>query len=235
MTERKDPVIAIDGPAGVGKSTAAARIAKDLGFILVDTGALYRGVALAAQERGIEWSDADALAVLATALDLGFVNDPNGNPLLFIDGKNRSGDIRTPEISQGASQVSAHPGVRNALLNIQRILGRNGGVVLEGRDIGTVIFPDAEVKVFLTASPEERAKRRVRDLEQRGMKAAYDETLAGIQDRDHRDSTRPVAPLRPADDATIVDTTTLSLDEVLAILHELVDRWRKGPENPSEV
>ncbi len=221
---RERPVIAIDGPAGAGKSTASRRLADRLGFVLVDTGALYRGVALAARERAVPWDDADALGELARGIDLRFEPGEGGEPRLILDGRDRSRDIRTPEVSQGASRVSAHPPVRQALLGLQRQLGRDGGVVLEGRDIGTVVFPDAEVKVFLTASPETRAERRVADLRARGMEADYAATLAEIRERDERDSSRPVAPLRPAEDAVGLDTSGLDLGQVVERLVEIVRR-----------
>lgn len=208
---RTRPVVAIDGPAGAGKSTVARAVADALGYLLVDTGALYRGLALAARERGVDWDDGPALAALARQIELSF--GPDGR--LRIDGVDRDDDIRSPEMGQGASKVSAHPEVRQALLGIQRALGAAGGVVLEGRDIGTVVFPDAEVKVFLTAAPEERARRRVGDLARRGIQADYDEVLASIRERDERDERRAVAPLRPADDAWILDSTGLSLEEVV--------------------
>jgi cytidylate kinase len=224
-SSRPRPVIAIDGPAGAGKSTVALRVAQRLGFLLVDTGALYRAVALAAQEAGVDWNDESTLGELASGLQLEFQNAPgdaeDAPPHLFLNGRDRSEDIRTPEISLGASEVSKHPSVRRTLLSLQRRLGAQGGVVLEGRDIGTVVFPDAELKVFLTASPESRATRRVSDLAERGIIADFGQTLADIQLRDERDANRPVSPLRAASDAVTLDTTHLDADTVVEQLAEL--------------
>ncbi len=219
---RPRPVIAIDGPAGVGKSTTSRELARRLGYTLVDTGALYRGVALAARERGISWDDEAAVVALCPRIELGFVSQEDGTPRLLLDGEDRGDDIRTPEMSSGASQVSAYPGVRRALLGIQRELGKDGGVVLEGRDIGTVVFPDAEVKLFLTASAEERARRRIKDLAERGIEADHDALLAQIRARDEADSTRAIAPLRPAEDAVILDSTSLDMEAVIQHVLELV-------------
>ncbi len=220
---RPRPVIAIDGPAGVGKSTTSRELARQLGYTLVDTGALYRGVALAARERGIDWGDEAAVVAICPEIELGFASQEDGTPRLLLDGIDRGDDIRTPEMSSGASQVSAYSGVRRALLGIQRQLGAQGGVVLEGRDIGTVVFPDAEVKLFLTASAEERARRRVKDLESRGIMVDYDELLAQIRARDEADSTRAIAPLRPAEDAVILDSTSLDMDAVIQHVLDLVE------------
>lgn len=212
---RARAVVALDGPAGAGKSTVARQVADALGYVLVDTGALYRGIALAAKERGVSWDDGPALGALAAGVDLRFEPTEQG-PRLRLDGEDREDHIRTLEMGDGASLVSRHPEVRDALLGLQRALGRDGGVVLEGRDIGTVVFPDAEVKVFLTASPEARADRRVKDLETRGQSASFEDVLAGIVDRDARDSSREVAPLVAAPDAVHLDTTGMTLEEVVA-------------------
>jgi CMP/dCMP kinase len=216
------PVIAIDGPAGAGKSTAARQLAERLGYVLVDTGALYRGVALAAEERGISWEDGRLLGQLIDTLALEFARDADGTARLLIDSADRSGDIRTPHISTGASRVSRHPEVRAALLGLQRRLGAPGGVVLEGRDIGTVVFPDAEIKVFLTASDEARTDRRHEELTRAGHDIDRAQLLAEIRERDRLDSERDIAPLRAADDAVLLDTSELDLEQVLARLEALV-------------
>jgi cytidylate kinase len=218
---RPRPVIAIDGPAGAGKSTVAQELAKALGFVLVDTGALYRAIALVAREQNVPWTEGVLLGELAAKLELRFVSDGDAAPRLYAGDRDLSAAIRTPEISMGASDVSKHPEVRAALLELQRQLGKDGGVVLEGRDIGTVVFPDAEAKVFLTASAEVRAQRRVSDLAKRGITADFSQTLAEIQARDAQDSGRSVAPLRAADDAVLLDTTYLDMPEVVDELAKL--------------
>lgn len=223
MTDKRI-VVAIDGPAGAGKSTVARETARKLGYMLVDTGALYRGVALIAQERGVPWSDGKALGPLAESLALELRPGADGSARLYIDGRDRADDIRTQSISMGASDVSKHPEVRDALLGLQRHLGRNGGVVLEGRDIGTVVFPAAEAKVFLTASPPARAGRRVSDLKGRGIEADFDTTLAEVKARDAQDEGRAVAPLRPAEGAVIVDSTELSIEQVVDRVVEVAQK-----------
>jgi len=215
-------VVALDGPAGAGKSTAARMLARRLGYVLVDTGALYRGVALAARERAVSWDAGAELGRLVDSLALSFERAADGRSLLHIDGRDRSGEIRTPQISDGASRVSRHAEVRRALLGLQRRLGEQGRVVLEGRDIGTVVFPDAEVKVFLTASDEARAKRRHAELEAAGHQVAFADVLADMRERDRRDSERDVARLRPADDAVVLDTSDLPLEQVVEQLAALV-------------
>ncbi len=218
---RRRPVVAIDGPAGAGKSTVSRRVAERLGYRLVDTGALYRAIALRAREEGISYSDGPRLGELGARLQLGFEMQ-GATPRLHIDGRDRSDDIRTAEISQGASIVSMHPEVRAALLELQRRLGAEGGVVLEGRDIGTVVFPDAEVKIFLTASDRERARRRQAELVARGSETELETVLSEMRERDRRDSSRPVAPLRVAEDAVRFDTTGFDLDEVVERVAEIV-------------
>lgn len=214
MSPMKKVVVTIDGPAGAGKSSVAKLLARRLGYRLLDTGAIYRSVAHVAKTRGIAWSDGSACAQIARDLDIrfDFVGEKNH---VFVGGEDVSAAIRTPDVSQGASQVSAHPEVRAALLDLQRRLGAGGGVVVEGRDTGTIVFPDAEAKFFLTATDAERAKRRVAEL---GQGADYETVLREIRERDHRDASRDVAPMVPAKDALMVDSSTQTLEQVVESL-----------------
>jgi cytidylate kinase len=216
---RMRPVVAIDGPAGAGKSSVTKRVAQALGYLIVDTGALYRTVALAVQRAGVSFDDAEQVGTLAESLvardAVALVGNADGTRVL-LDGEDVSGSIRTPILSQGASKVSAQPRVRAALLELQRAGGRQGGVVLEGRDIGTVVFPDAEAKVFLTASVDERARRRFEELKASGVNVEFHGVRAEVVERDQRDSSRPIAPLRQAPDAMVLDSSTLSIDQVVA-------------------
>jgi len=207
-------VVTIDGPAGAGKSTVARRLARALGYRLLDTGAIYRAVALVAQRRGVDWGDGPALADLARDLDITFAFSGDVNQVT-VEGADATAAIRTPDMSRGASTVSAHPEVRTALLDLQRRLGAGGGVVVEGRDTGTVVFPQAEAKFFLTATDEERAHRRQAELAAAGVTADFDTTLREMRERDQRDASRDVAPMRAADDAELVDTSGVTLDQVV--------------------
>lgn len=214
-------VVTIDGPAGAGKSTVAKRLAARLGYGLLDTGAIYRSVALVARRQEIPWSEGARLGELARALQIRFELQGDVNHVLVAD-EDLTSEIRSPEISQGASRVSGHPEVRDALLELQRRLGSGGGVVVEGRDTGTVVFPTAEAKFFLTASPEIRATRRVEELRAAGKEVDYETTVREIRERDKLDSERPVAPMIAAPDAVHVDSSGLPLDQVVATLEERV-------------
>jgi CMP/dCMP kinase len=218
--------VAIDGPAGAGKSTAARLLAQRLGYVYIDSGAMYRGVALMARRRGIDWEDAEGLARLTRELRFEFAAGEE-RPRLLIDGEDVSQAIRTPEMSEGSSRVSQWPGVREALVAQQRRMGEGGGVVMEGRDIGTVVFPDARVKIFLTATPDERARRRWEELAARGEQVGREDVLREVNERDRRDSEREIAPLRPAADAVEFLTDDLTIEQVVDGLEALV-RERKG-------
>ncbi len=214
-------IVAIDGPAGAGKSTAAKRVAARLGFALVDTGAIYRSVALAASRAGVAFDDDVRLASLLPGLSIAFEAAPAGSdrgPRVLLGGEDVSAAIREPPMSLGASAVSARPVVRAGLLELQRRLATapaNRGAVLEGRDVGTVVFPDADLKLVLTASPEVRARRRFAELAARGDRSTFEQVLAEQLKRDRDDAGRALAPLRPAADAIHLDTTHLTLDEVV--------------------
>jgi cytidylate kinase len=214
-------VVAIDGPAGAGKSTTARMLAEKLGYDLLDTGAIYRVMALLSRRAGVAWDDGPGVAAFAKDLDLKFRLEGGVNHVL-LGGADVSKDIRTPEMSDGASRVSALPEVRAALLGIQRRLGAQGGVVVEGRDIGTVVFPDAGAKFFLTANTDERARRRVAELQAAGRPADLATTRAEMQARDDRDSRRAVAPLKQADDAVPIDSSSLTAEEVVAKMAAIV-------------
>lgn len=232
-------IVAIDGPAGSGKSTIAKEIARQLGFNKLDTGAMYRAVTFAALDRGIDLDDEAAIDALAEQIEIRFTNGTGEDTRLTIDGKDASAAIRTPQVDANVSKVSAYPGVRAAMLIHQRRAAEDRDIVAEGRDIGTVVFPNAQVKVFLTADPRERARRRVLQRHQNDaqpltsepltseqLEAEVDETLDALKQRDKLDSSREVAPLVPAEDAVHVDSTAHTIDEVVRIIEDLINQRR---------
>lgn len=215
------PVITIDGPSGSGKGTISRMLARELGFQFLDSGALYRLLAFAAQRRGIALDDESALAALSGELDIRFPADGEGDRVL-LDGEDVGDAIRTEAAGGGASRVAALPAVREALLDRQRRFRLLPGLVADGRDMGTVVFPDAEAKIFLTASAEERARRRCKQLKEKGLSVVFDDVLADIQVRDERDASRSVAPLRPAQDADLVDTSELDISATIERLRDFL-------------
>ena len=214
--------IAIDGPAGAGKSTIARMLAKELGYYYVDTGAIYRTVAYFLDLLGISPKDADGVSRYIDELTVDIVYDEEGKQHMLMNGMDVTDDIRTQDISQKASLVSAHAQVRDMLLDMQRDVARKYNVIMDGRDIGTVVLPKANVKIFLTASPEVRAKRRTDELLAKGQKANYDTVLKEIQQRDYQDTHREIAPLKMARDSVKVDTSELDIEGVVAAIREIV-------------
>jgi len=215
--------VAIDGPAGVGKTTTARALAVALDLLYVDTGAMYRAVAVMAARRGISPDDAAGSTLLAEAAEVRLETAPNGELRVFLGGEDVTTEIRTAAASDGASRISIHAGVRDAMVRWQRRMARAGGVVMEGRDIGPVVLPGAEAKIFLTASPEERARRRHRELLERGANPSFESVLRDIQERDARDQGREVSPLRPAADAVVLDCTALDAPAQFAAARRVVE------------
>jgi len=207
-------VIAIDGPSGAGKSTAALLLAERMGYIYVDTGAMYRAIGWKTKQEGIDPTDENKLADLCARSEVTIKKDIS-DPRFYVDGIDVTGEIRTPEMGMIASLVSKSPAVRARLLLLQRELGRSGGVVMDGRDIGTVVCPNADVKFFLDASVEERGRRRYLELKEKGMDVDCSRITREIEERDQQDSGREIAPLKKADDALLIDTTTLSIGETI--------------------
>ncbi len=221
-TGRRGLIIAIDGPSGAGKSTIARIIADRLKYLYLDTGAMFRAVALKVKESGVSIDDERTLAEVCRNVNISFERLNDGGFRVLSNGKDVSDAIRTPEISMLTSLISAKKVVRDILLQLQRQMGADGGVVLEGRDIGTVVFPDADIKFFLSASAEERGKRRFLELSAKGEKTTLEQTISAVIQRDAQDEQREHAPLRKADDAVDIDTTSLSIEEVLATMEEFV-------------
>ena len=216
--------IAIDGPAGAGKSTIARRLAKELGYYYVDTGAIYRTVAYFMDLLGISPKDVDGVERYIDELTIEIEYDEDGVQHMIMNGMDVSGDIRTQDISQKASLVSAHAVVRDVLLDMQRNVAKKHNVIMDGRDIGTVVLPKADVKIFLTAAPEVRAKRRYDELIAKGQKADLNTILKEIQQRDYQDSHREIAPLKQAKDAILVDTSELDIEGVVAAIRDIVGK-----------
>ena len=207
-------IITVDGPSGAGKGTLCYALAEKLGYALLDSGAIYRVTALAALQRKTDLTNELALAELARHLDIQFIPQ-NGEVNILLAGMNVSHLIRTQEAADAASKVAVFPEVRSALLQLQQDFAKNDGLIADGRDMGTVVFPNAQVKLFLDASAEERAKRRYKQLQNKGINGNFEQILAEIKERDFRDRNREVAPLKPADDALLLDSTTLSIGEVI--------------------
>lgn len=223
--------IAIDGPSGAGKSSMAKQLAQAFSFLYVDTGAIYRTLGLACYRAGIDRRDAKAVMALLETLDISIRYNDQGEQCMMLNGEDVSREIRLPEISICASDVSSLPEVRSFLLEMQRKFARENNVIMDGRDIGTVVLPEAELKIFLTASPEARARRRLAELLQKGSSVSFEEVLKDINYRDEQDSSRAAAPLKKAEDAVEVDSSELSAEETFALLCEVViSRLAVSPE-----
>ncbi len=214
--------VAIDGPSGAGKSTIARRVSEEFGFIYVDTGAIYRTVGLAAALRKLDPKDKAAVVAMLPEIGIRLAYGEDGLQHMYLDGEDVTSRIRTPEISLYASGVSAHPEVRAYLMEMQRSLARENDVVMDGRDIGTVVLPDAGLKIFLTASPEARARRRYSELIAKGQNVEYEDVLRDLKLRDENDSTRAAAPLKAAEDALLLDTTEMDLEESCRAVAEMI-------------
>ena len=215
--------VAIDGPAGAGKSSVSKKLAEKLGFIYVDTGAIYRAVAYTSIKAGFDTKiDAEKIVELTNSSDVS-IKYIDGAQHIFVNGEDVTAFIRTPEVSKGASDVSAIPGVRAALLNIQRNLAATNNVIMDGRDIGTVVLPHATVKIFLTASIEERANRRYKEMLEKGIECKYEDIKADIAYRDHQDSNRPVAPLKPSEESVIFDNSDCDFEQSVASLYQIIE------------
>lgn len=226
MSHRQVPVITVDGPSGSGKGTICQLLALELGWELLDSGALYRLVGLAARHHGVEVDNEEALVVLAAHLDVQFIARDDNSVQIVLEGEEVTDAIRTEVVGKDASIIAAIPAVRDALLERQRAFAELPGLIADGRDMGTVVFPDAALKIYLDASAEERASRRYNQLINKGLDASLQAILEDIQARDDRDMNRAVAPLKPAVDAVILDTTTMSIEEVLAAVMD--DARHKG-------
>lgn len=214
--------IAIDGPAGAGKSTIARKVAAELSIIYVDTGAMYRAIGVYAIRKGVDTKNAPAVAALLPEISLELTYSEEQGQRIFLNGEDVSSEIRLPEMGMAASNVSAIPEVRAFLLEQQRGMAKRQSVIMDGRDIGTVVLPDAEVKIFLTASAEERARRRWKEFSEKGLPDTYEEILADVIRRDEQDMNRPIAPLKQADDAILLDSTALNFAETVEKVKEII-------------
>lgn len=219
---KKRYAVAIDGPSGAGKSTLARAVAERLGILYVDTGAIYRTIGLYVQRRGVDLKDAPAVLALLPEVHVGMDHDADGVQRMLLNGEDVTADIRLPEISMYASAVSAIQGVRDFLMEMQRSLAREHSVIMDGRDIGTVVLPDADVKIFLYADVKVRAGRRALELEQRGTPKPYEEVLREMEERDYNDTHRAAAPLRAADDAIMIDTSDMDFDASRELLLDVI-------------
>ena len=219
--------IAIDGPSGAGKSTLAKRLAKELGYIYVDTGAMYRSIGLYALRRGVDPKNADAVQALLPGIELG-IQLQDGAQHVYLNGEDVSTDIRAEAVGMAASAVSAHPAVRAFLLDTQRNLAKGQNILMDGRDIGTVVLPDATVKIFLTASPEARATRRWKEYQAKGIDTPYEEVLADVKQRDYQDTHRAAAPLKQAEDAVLLDTSALDFEQSLDAMKQIIAQKISG-------
>lgn len=225
--------IAIDGPSGAGKSSLARATAAQFGFIYVDTGAIYRTVGLAAYRSGLDWHDENAVKAMLPELKIEMRYNEAGEQRMFLNGDDVSAEIREPEISICASDVSALPAVRAFLLEMQRHMAREHSVIMDGRDIGTVVLPQAELKIFLTASAKARAARRLLELRRKGIESSFEEVLRDIEYRDEQDTARAAAPLKKADDAVLVDTSDIDFEQSLALLCGIIEK-RLGVKRRSD-
>ncbi len=221
MTRERGLVIAVDGPSGAGKSTISKALSRRLGYLEIDTGAMYRAMAWLARESGLDLENHEAVVSLSSQAEVELTLD-NGTTRVLANGNDVTTLIRTPDISMLTSKISALKPVRDAMLSLQRKMGAKGGVVLDGRDIGTVVFPDAELKFFLSASAEERGRRRFLELQGKGVQATLEETIKDVMQRDKQDMEREIAPLRQADDAILIDSTGKSIEQVVAAMEQYV-------------
>jgi len=221
LTRERGLVIAVDGPSGAGKSTISKALSRRLGYLEIDTGAMYRAMAWLARESGLDLENHEAVVSLSSQAEVELTLD-NGTTRVLANGNDVTTLIRTPDISMLTSKISALKPVRDAMLSLQRKMGAKGGVVLDGRDIGTVVFPDAELKFFLSASAEERGRRRFLELQGKGVQATLEETIKDVMQRDKQDMEREIAPLRQADDAILIDSTGKSIEQVVAAMEQYV-------------